>query len=144
MQALFVHGHRHTFGSQAQLACVSCWSSYRVRALCRAFLRHGVILFTRAFAMEDVAAFEEQMKLAQACIFAYAAVAEIHFAADPNGFPFTYKLHQMVCHMVQNALRTGHASWLNDQWVERMMRLFACRVVRYVCSQVSGRCVVLG
>lgn len=103
---------------------------------CRALLRHGVILMTRAEAAASMDEYRTRLCLAQTCLHAYGCVAEFYFQDCADDFAFSYKLHQAVAHMAPLAISNGHPSSDNDLWVERMVRCDAVRAI--VCAFQHG------
>ena len=88
--------------------------------------------------MTSPAAFSRRMRGARACLHAYGAIAEYHFAESPNDFSFTFKLHQATAHMADMAILSGHPAFDNDLWVERMVRLDAAKKTKYALLLVIG------
>jgi hypothetical protein len=108
-------------------------------------LRHGMLCYTRLLC-HDKEEYMAQLKLGQACLFAYGAIAEHFHGKVENGlsqFPFTWKLHKLQ-HATNQMLARGFTLESSDAWVERLMRQKASMIVKCApyqpcyCVCVSG------
>jgi hypothetical protein len=96
-------------------------------------LRHGMLCFTRLTCSTEEE-YHAQLKIGQACIFAYGAIAEFFHSKVQNGhsqFPFTWKLHKLQ-HLGEQLLARGFTTESSDAWVERLMRHKASMIIKYV------------
>jgi hypothetical protein len=94
-------------------------------------LRHGMLCYTRLLC-HDKEEYMAQLKLGQACLFAYGAIAEHFHDKVENGlsqFPFTWKLHKLQ-HVTDQLLARGFTLDSSDAWVERLMRQKASMIVK--------------
>jgi hypothetical protein len=95
-------------------------------------LRHGMLLLTRLLS-DTVKEYRAQLKEAQACLVAFAAMAERIHCTQPYGasqFKFTWKLHVCCAHLARQAEESGHAMQASDTWVEQLMRQKACQICK--------------
>jgi hypothetical protein len=102
-------------------------------------LRHGMMCFTRlmySHAENASKAYETQLLMGQACLFAYGAIAEYFHSKVENGisqFPFTWKLHKLQ-HLRAQLLARGFTTESSDAWVERLMRHKASMILKCVAG----------
>lgn len=100
-------------------------------------LRHGMLCFTRLLCGNVTKEkYERQLLTGQQCMHAFAAIAEFFHRAEhlPDSaiaqFAFSWKLHGSAAHLRQQMQLIGHCIQGSDLWVERLMRMEACIVVK--------------
>lgn len=84
----------------------------------------------RVLDVSTPAEYQEHLSDARAAMFAYLALAEELVGDNPRLFSFTLKAHVQAVHLPSEAEQRGHASYSNDGWVERLLRLWGTRFVR--------------
>jgi hypothetical protein len=127
---------------------LTAFGAHPAVALMFLLLRHAVLCFTRLMC-NSREEYGQQLLCGQACVFAYAAIAEYFHSKDDNGmsqFSFTWKLHKLQ-HIPEQLWFRGFTTESSDAWVERLMRHKASMIlkcdthtlIRCSCCNCSGR-----
>jgi hypothetical protein len=89
------------------------------------------MLFTRAINLNTREEYLSSLKTAQLALFAAAVLAEDECEDDLSQGRFTMKLHWAIAHLRDMCMLRGHPTFSNDLWVERAVRVPACKESRF-------------